>query len=1475
MKQKLILLTVLLNALSAFSTEYFVDASRPDDSGTATNWVTAKKTIQAAVDLTVGSDTVWVTNGTYVLSSEISVTNAITIRSVNGSDVTVVDGCGSNRCFNLYNSACLISGFTVTRGTAYDTAGGGIYCDDTTPVVSNCLIVSNETTPISFSLGFSGGGMRNGTAINCVFVSNGAYDGGGMSGGHAYRCVFTKNYGKNGQWGESFGAGMSHGEAYDCLFVENTGSSAGCGAGMYEGTAYNCTFISNWTRIGGGALGYSTAYNCIFKGNEDSDGSELYCSSVYNSCSVGLTNGVDGNITNAPLFVDEANGDFRLHAGSPCIDAGNNSYVSTTSDLDGNPRIAGGVVDMGAYEAPEYHTLTVTNGIGSGSYTNQQRVAISADAPASGKAFDQWTGDTQYVARVTSLNTLVTMPSQAIALTATYKDITYTLTVTSGTGGGAYTNETQVLITASNAPTGQAFDRWIGDTQYVDSVTASTATVTMPTNAVSLTATYTNLLGWYTLTVTNGTGGGAYTNGTQVLIAANAPTGQAFDRWVGATQFVDSVTSTNATVTMPAQDVSLNATYTNLPGWYTLTVNSGTGGGTYTNGTRITIAPDAPPTGKAFSRWIDDEGSWSDIANETGIMPARDYSVTAIYTNLPGWYTLAVTNGTGGGAYTNETQVLITASNAPTGQAFDRWIGDTQYVDSVASTNATVTMPTNAVSLIATYTNLPGWYTLTVNNGTGGSGPYTNGTQVFITASNAPRGQAFARWAGATQYVAGVTSTNATVTMPAQDISLTATYTNLSGWYTLTVNNGAGDGPYTNGARIVIAANAPVDGKTFNRWTGDTQVVANVTSPNTIVTMPTKNISVTATYGYYLMVHRAAGSGFYTNGQKVAITFWPFGVILPSGWVFDRWIGDTQVVANVTSTTTIVTMPATSVVCVADFRDVQKPMLTVNSPTNGEHVGSALIKVAGKVTDNDGATDIFIRLNGGGWMTNSVLRNTNGAFATSWTNKQLTTGWTTNNGFSGTTSWATNDALNYNYAAINIIGPTTNNGRFGTTSWTNSLTLKLGPNVFQIYARDETGNISTTNTLNFVYVIAGDLTLQTNGPGTVIRAPTGVPEVGRTYTLTAVPKIGTVFTGWSGDSTSTNRVLSFTMTNSLAFTANFTDIQKPTVAIVYPAAKKPQRVVTTGTVVLRGTAADNDRLAEVKYQLYTGEWTNAVTTNGWKNWTADFYPVPGLNTARVYSVDLQGNVSVTSKAVFTYALGAVMQVRTNGQGSITPAYNGQMLEIGKSYTMTAKPKSGYVFTAWADGTGTVTNKPAITFVMRTNLVLTANFRSLSARAAMADAVVDMSATPQAAIVVDGAAKDWANVPKYSFSYASVTQEVAVALDGNNIALLLKGCPFETSDNILVYFKLRLSYGAGDNRHSVDLWTSGSVLYGMVDGKVIAGLEAVLLNGVLEIKLPVEQVPSQVTIEELGCGMDLGGGTLTELFKLTPPPILSQ
>ena len=68
------------------------------------------------------------------------------------------------------------------------------------------------------------------------------------------------------------------------------------------------------------------------------------------------------------------------------------------------------------------------------------------------------------------------------------------------------------------------------------------------------------------LTVIGGIDGGVYTNLQQVAIIANAPLGAwGFDQWTGATQYVASVTSSNTTVCLPAQPVTLTATYYEAP----------------------------------------------------------------------------------------------------------------------------------------------------------------------------------------------------------------------------------------------------------------------------------------------------------------------------------------------------------------------------------------------------------------------------------------------------------------------------------------------------------------------------------------------------------------------------------------------------------------------------------------------------------------------------------------------------------------------------------------------------------------------------------------------------------------------------------------------------------------------------------------------------------------------------------------------
>jgi|GEM_PF-2977424 len=158
---------------------------------------------------------------------------------------------------------------------------------------------------------------------------------------------------------------------------------------------------------------------------------------------------------------------------------------------------------------------------------------------------------------------------------------------------------------------------------------------------------------------------------------------------------------------------------------------------------------------------------------------------------------------------------------------------------------------------------------------------------------------------------------------------------------------------------------------------------------------------------------------------------------------------------------------------------------------------------------------------------------------------------------------------------------------------------------------------------------------------------------------------------------------------------------KPKVAISSPASGA--RLTSSG-LTLTGTARDNVEVAQVLVALNSDDFRAAAGTTQWQ---INLDLVPGNNTVKVQSVDTSGNQSAVATRRFTYVVSSLLNAQVNGSGRISPNRDGQLLEVGKRYSISAVPVSGFVFDSW---TGDIeTNRAAFNFNLLENLSLQANF----------------------------------------------------------------------------------------------------------------------------------------------------------------------
>ncbi len=370
-----------------------IDATGNNDG---TSWTDAYTNLQDAIDAIAEDGEIWVAEGTYLptnapngsantrdyafhLDKNLKIYGGFIGTETNLNERTIGHptilsgdlGTAGNNSDNTYHvlvtanldTTTIIDGFTITEGNANGTSsisfsgrscfrfsGGGISNYNSSPNLVNITITSNIAN-------LEGGGIFNWTSspiLNNIHVYNNTaeYAGGGMLNGSSSSPILNNvNFYNNVS--NNFGGGML-----------NISSSSP--------VLNNVTFYNNTANDTGGGISNinsssPTINNTVFYNNIDSNG----INDIFNNfgSASGNNNASDG--TNAPNitvtltadpFVNSADTDGADNilgtaddglipaSISPLVNAGNNTFNSSTNDIAGNARVSDGTIDIGAYE---------------------------------------------------------------------------------------------------------------------------------------------------------------------------------------------------------------------------------------------------------------------------------------------------------------------------------------------------------------------------------------------------------------------------------------------------------------------------------------------------------------------------------------------------------------------------------------------------------------------------------------------------------------------------------------------------------------------------------------------------------------------------------------------------------------------------------------------------------------------------------------------------------------------------------------------------------------------------------------------------------------------------------------------------------------------------------------------------------------------------------------------------------------------
>lgn len=317
---------------------------KTDGAGDGSSWLLAYGDLQTAISESVTGDSIWIAAGTYKPTSTTDRLISFNLKA----GVAIYGGFAGTESLlterNWIINPTILSGDIGEEGVDTDNSQMIMQVVGTASFINkdvklDGLIIEKGYANITLDAISSGSGLYVNYATpeisNTIFRNNYALGTGGAVYQYNGNSVFN-----------------------NCQFLNNkTSASGGAVYAVYDLTLNHCLFYNNRAESYGGALSLNYVSNAkvnnsIAWGNTAGLGYNHFNNVTCTSCCVEGGYSGSNNISTDPLFVDAANGDFRLLAASPCINKGDNSLTpaSLLTDFSGRVRLAGTAVDMGPFE---------------------------------------------------------------------------------------------------------------------------------------------------------------------------------------------------------------------------------------------------------------------------------------------------------------------------------------------------------------------------------------------------------------------------------------------------------------------------------------------------------------------------------------------------------------------------------------------------------------------------------------------------------------------------------------------------------------------------------------------------------------------------------------------------------------------------------------------------------------------------------------------------------------------------------------------------------------------------------------------------------------------------------------------------------------------------------------------------------------------------------------------------------------------